>query len=84
MIVATSDRSKNGMSTTEYDLVPMNSAMAAYLEDLGRAMEHGSVIPDANRQDFFEVVSGNHWFYVHVQPQTDTAYLVAHRRAAAS
>ena len=84
MIVATSDGSKNGMSTTEYDLVPMNSAMAAYLEDLGWAMEHGSMIPDANRRDFFEVVSGNHWFYVHVQPQTDTAYLVAHRMAAAS
>ena len=44
MIVATSDGSKNGMSTTEYDLAPMNSAMAAYLEDLGWAMEHGSMI----------------------------------------
>ena len=84
MIVATSDGSKNEMSTTEYDLVPMNSAMAAYLEDLGWAMEHGNVIPDANRRDFFEGVSGNHWFYVHVQPQTDTAYLIAHRMAAAS
>ena len=84
MIIATSDRSSNGMSTTEYDLVPMNSAMAAYLEDLSWAMENGNVIPDANRQDFFEVVSENHWFYVHVQPQTETAYLVAHRIAAAS
>lgn len=72
------------VSFTDCELVPMNAALATYLEDLARALARGYVAPDANRKGFFDVIAGNQWFYIHVEPKTGTAYLIAHQVVAST
>ncbi len=83
MILTTANDMKR-VAFTDYDLVPMNSALAAYLEDLAQAMARGHIVPDPDRKDFFDIMAGNHWFYVHIEPAAGTAYLIAHQVIASS
>ncbi len=83
MILTTANDMKR-VAFTDYDLVPMNSALAAYLEDLAQAMARGHFVPDPDRKDFFDIMAGNHWFYVHIEPAAGTAYLIAHQVIASS
>ena len=65
--------------STKYDLVPLNPVLATQLPELDDALLSGSLLPDPKRKGFFELLSGRHWFYVHISQATGTVYLVAHR-----
>lgn len=78
MIVTTADHTTK-TALAAYDLVPMNLAQAAHLEDLAQALAEGHIVPDTDRKNFFDIMSGNRWFYVHIEPSTEAAYLIAHR-----
>ena len=78
MAVMTQDKTDRSISR-EFDLVPLNPALATHLPGLDEALGSGPLIPDRTHKDFFEVRRGRRWFYVYVRESTSTIYLVAHR-----
>lgn len=67
------------LQPANYSIVPLNSALAAYIPELDDALIAGlEARPDDNREDFYDIELAGGWYYVHVCEAVRTVYLVAH------
>jgi hypothetical protein len=66
------------LQTLNYEVMPLNSRVAARVSELQRALQTGlPAFPDTNRQNFYDVELSNGWAYIHVRDDNRTVYLVA-------
>jgi hypothetical protein len=66
-----------------YNIVPLNQALAGSVVKLQQAIEDGvTVRPDSTRADFYELDLTESWAYIHVRDEARIVYLVAYGATA--
>ena len=65
-----------------YQVTPLNRTLAERVSELKRALQAGlPALPDANRENFYDVELPEGWAYIHVRDDNRTVYLVAFSHA---
>ena len=61
-----------------YRLMPLNPELSDAAERLRReAGSGGRLMPTPRRENFYEIVQGGRWYFVHVHHASRTIYLIA-------
>ena len=69
------------LSTSGYEVTPLNAKLAARTSELKRALQGGiPAYPDMNRRNFYDVELPSGWAYIHVREDKQAVYLVAYSR----
>ncbi len=64
---------------SHFRIVPMKTALEPYVRELEVALDSElQIVSDVKRRDFFNIVTDEAWFYVHVH--REAIYLVGHQR----
>ena len=60
-----------------YRLIPLNPELSDAAERLRRLVgSDGRLMPDPSRENFYEIVQGGRWYFVHVHHASRTIYLI--------
>jgi len=63
---------------SEYPVKSLKSSTRTYIERISAALSDGVTAEcDLSRRDFFEIVFGNIWIYLHICEQLQSVYIVA-------
>ena len=61
-----------------YEIVPLNAQLTSRIHELSRTLRQGvAACPDKTREGFYTVELDKGYAYIHIHPETRTAYLVA-------
>src|SRR5881409_1235754 len=63
---------------SEFPVKSLKNSTRIYIERLGAALSDGVAAKrDSSRRDFFEIVLGHIWIYMHIAEQLKSVYIVA-------
>ena len=64
---------------TNHPVIPVNPAVGNHhLAEVESALRAGVVaLPDARRPGFYDIETGESWYYIHISNRIDGVYLIA-------